>query len=118
MVYILLFKDPRSCVTVHGKTPLQIRFIYVGNMEIYRLCQTLCKTSVLFSTNCCSVHNFIIFSTSNTFPINCVLNPSRVKVKIWALIFYTPHINLSDFKPEGFDSFTYLRSVLNSENNG
>jgi len=40
-----------------------------------------------------------------------------MKVKIWAFIFDTPHINLSDFKPEGFDSFTYLRSVLNSENN-
>ena len=38
-------------------------------------------------------------------------------MKIWAFIFDTPHVNLSDFKPEGFDSFTYLRSVLNSENN-
>jgi len=47
-----------------------------------------------------------------------VLNPSRIKVKIWAFIFDTPHVNLSDFKPEGFDSFTYLkRPVLNSENN-
>ena len=85
-------------------------------MEIYCICQTWCITSVLFSTKCCSFNNFIIFSSSNTFLINHVLNSSRIKVKIWAFNFGTPHVNLSDFKPEGFDSFTYLRSLINNEN--
>jgi hypothetical protein len=30
VVYILLFKDLRSYVTVHGKMPLEIHFIYRG----------------------------------------------------------------------------------------
>jgi hypothetical protein len=37
-----------------------------------------------------------------------VPNPSRIKAKIWALVLILL-INLSDFKPESFDSFTYLR---------
>jgi hypothetical protein len=55
------------------KTPLEIRFIYLGNKEIYWIFKTCYIISVLFSTKFHLLHNFTFFSSNNTFFINHVL---------------------------------------------
>jgi hypothetical protein len=57
----------------HKKTPLEIRFISLGNKEIYCTFKTCCIISVLFPTKCRLLHNFIIFCLNNTFFINRAL---------------------------------------------
>jgi hypothetical protein len=100
-------------VTALEKMSLEIHLMCLGTFKFTTFVRHGAIPLLYFPQN--AVH-FIIFCSGNTFLINRVLNLGRIKVKIWTFIFYTPLICLSDYKSEGFASFTYLRSVYNSEN--
>ena len=56
----LTFKRPTLVyVNAHKKHPIEFRFIYLGNEEIYGIFKTCCIIFVLFSTKCRLFHNFI-----------------------------------------------------------
>jgi len=67
-------------------TPLWIHFIYFSNKKTYCICKTFCIISVLFSTKCYLLHNFISFCSSKMFLINnapkFIYQPGRSKVKV------------------------------------
>ena len=47
-----------------SKNPI---FMHSGKIEIYYIFKTVCVTSVLFSTQSSSFHNFIFLCSSNFF---------------------------------------------------
>jgi hypothetical protein len=66
VVYILLFKDLRSYVTVHGKMPLEIHFIYRG---AYKSLAQPTSQCILFDCK------NILFDASFVMYINCTNIP-------------------------------------------
>jgi hypothetical protein len=64
---ILIFKWPTfAYANAQGKTPLEIHFTYLGNKEIYWIFRTYYIISVLFSTKCHLIDNFIFLCSNNT----------------------------------------------------
>lgn len=117
---VLIVKWPTfTDANTHNFTLLKIKFTYL-NREIHCILMTCCISSVSFSKKCCLNHNFIFFSSNNTFFITHRLKfkhqPTHVKVNktsIWMLFWvsYTLIIHGKSFYKDHADN---CDKVMNS----